>query len=53
MQGATAEEMGVLEKFMKESVISVTTQRYRLDPAQSYVNAETKAQDPAFWAKKP
>lgn len=53
MQGATAEEMGVLEKFMKESVISVSTQRYRLDPGQSYVNAETKAQDPAFWAKKP
>ncbi|HEX9188188.1 MAG TPA: hypothetical protein VGB87_14005 [Vicinamibacteria bacterium] len=53
MKGATAEETGVLEKFMKESVISVSTQRYRLDPGQSYVNAETKAQDPAFWAKKP
>jgi len=53
MKGATAEEMGVLEKFMKESVISVSTQRYRLDPVQSYVNAETKAQDPAFWSKRP
>jgi len=52
MKGATAEEMGVLGKFMKESVINVSTNRYRLDPGQSYVNAETKAQDPAFWAKK-
>ena len=42
----------MLGKFMKESVISVSTNRYRLDPGQSYVNAETKAQDPAFWSKK-
>ncbi len=53
MKGATAEEMGVLGTFMKESVINVSTNRYRLDPGQSYVNAETKAKDPAFWAKKP
>jgi hypothetical protein len=49
-----AEEMGVLGKFMKESVFSVSTNRYRVDPGQSYVNAETKSKDPAFWsAKKP
>ena len=53
MKGATADEMGVLGKFMKESVISSSTNRYRLDPVQSYVNAETKAKDPAFWSKKP
>jgi hypothetical protein len=52
MKGATPEEMGVLGKFMKESVLNASTNRYRLDPVQSYVNAETKAQDPAFWAKK-
>ena len=52
MKGATPEEMGVLGKFMKESVLNVSTNRYRLDPGQSYVNAETKAMDPAFWAKK-
>jgi hypothetical protein len=52
MKGATPDEMAVLGKFMKESVISVTTNRYRLDPVQSYVNAETKAQDPAFWNPK-
>lgn len=52
MKGATAEEMGVLGKFMRESVITVSTQRYRLDPKQSYVDAATKAKDPAFWGKK-
>jgi hypothetical protein len=52
MKGMTPEEMGVLGKFMKESVLNVSTNRYRLDPGQSYVNAETKAMDPAFWAKK-
>jgi len=53
MKGATPEEMDVLGKFMKDSVISVSTNRYRVDPGQSYVNAETRAKDAAFWAKKP
>ena len=54
MKGATAEEMGVLDKFMKESVLNVSTNRYRLDPKQSYVDAATKGKDLAFWtAKKP
>ena len=52
MKNASAEEMTVLGKFMKDSVLSVSTNRYRLDPGQSYVNAETKAQDPAFWSAK-
>jgi hypothetical protein len=52
-KGMTAEEAATLGRFMKESVISVTTQRYRVEPAMSYVDAATKAKDPAFWAKKP
>jgi hypothetical protein len=52
MKGATAEEMAVLGKFMKESVFSMSTNRYRLDPKQSYVDAATKAKDPAFWGPK-
>lgn len=52
MKAATPEEMGVLEKFMKESVLSITSNRYRLDPKQSFVDAATKAKDPAFWNKK-
>jgi hypothetical protein len=53
MKGATPEEMGVLGKFMKESVVDVSTNRYRVDPGQSYVDAATKAKDPAFWSRKP
>ncbi len=52
MKGATAEEAGVLGKFMKESVLNMVTNRYRVDPKQSYVDAATKAKDPAFWNKK-
>ncbi len=52
MKGATAQEMTVLTKFMKESVAKVATNRYRLDPKQSYVDAATKAKDPAFWNPK-
>lgn len=52
MKGATAEEMATLDKFMKESVLSVATNRYRLDPRQSFVDAATKAKDPAFWSPK-
>jgi hypothetical protein len=52
-KGMTAEEGATLGKFMKESVISVTTQRYRVEPGMSYVDAATKAKDPAFWAKEP
>jgi hypothetical protein len=52
MKNASAEEMTVLGKFMKESVINVSTNRYRLDPKQSYVDAATKAKDPAFWTPK-
>jgi hypothetical protein len=33
-------------------VLSITSNRFRLDPKQSYVDAATKAKDPAFWSKK-
>jgi len=52
MKGATAEEMAALGSFMKDSVLNVSTNRYRLDPKQSYVDAATKAKDPAFWSPK-
>ena len=52
MKGATADEGAVLQKFMLEGVINVETQRFRVDPVQSYVPKETRAQDPAFWMPK-
>lgn len=42
----------IFDKFFKESVISLTSNNYRLDASMSYVLAETKATDPAFWNKK-
>jgi hypothetical protein len=50
-KGATAEEQAVLGKFMKEGVLGSTTQRFRVDPAMSYVDAATRAKDP-FWSVK-
>ena len=49
MQAMTPEETALFEKFFRESVISMVTNKYRLNPAMSYVSAETKATDPAFW----
>ncbi len=51
-EGVTEEEGATLTKFMREGVASVITNRYRLDPGQSYVNAETRAADPDFWEPK-
>ncbi len=52
MKGFTAEEGAALEKFSKESSLSTETNRFRLDPAQSYVSKETRATDAAFWMPK-
>jgi hypothetical protein len=52
-KGMTAEETAALDKFMKEGLLSTVTQRFRVEPAMSYVDAATKAKDPAFWSKKP
>ena len=52
MRAFTAEEGAALEKFSKESSLSTETNRFRLDPMQSYVAKETRASDPAFWTPK-
>lgn len=52
MKGANTEEGTALQKFMLEGVVNVETQRFRVDPVQSYVPKETRAQDPAFWMPK-
>lgn len=49
MQKATAEEMAGFETFFQQSVISMVSNKFRLSPSMSYVSAETKATDPAFW----
>lgn len=49
----TAEESATLGKFMREGVLNTVTQRFRVEPAMSYVDAATKAKDPEFWNRKP
>ena len=51
MKAANQEEGAVLGKFMAESVLSIESQRFRLDPRQSYVSKEVRDTDPAFWKK--
>lgn len=52
MKAATADEGTLLQKFLSEGVITVETQRFRLDPVQTYVSKEVRASDPAFWMPK-
>lgn len=51
-RGFSAEEGAMLDKWSKEGMINSETQRFRLDPGQSYVDDATKAKDPAFWAPR-
>jgi len=52
MEGITPEEGATFEKFFREAIVSMVSNKYRLDAGMSYVSAETKATDPAFWNKK-
>lgn len=45
-------ELATMTKFFKEGLFGTTTQRFRVDPAMSYVDAATTAKDPAFWGSK-
>ncbi len=51
-QGATDEEKALISGFMSEGVIELETNRYEIDPKQSYVAEATKAIDPEFWNSK-
>jgi len=53
MQGATAEERAALQKFSTDGMLNAETNRFRLDPQQSYVSREVRATDPAFWGPAP
>lgn len=52
MRGATPAEMAALQKLSTDGLINSETQRFRVDPGQSYVAAETRAADPEFWTPK-
>jgi hypothetical protein len=52
MKRASQEERNTLEKFSAEGLVNTETQRFRVDPAMSYVPKEIRASDPAFWMPK-
>ena len=53
MQSANATEQAALQKFSTDATLSWETNRYRLDPKQSYVSREVRATDSAFWGPMP
>jgi hypothetical protein len=53
MQGATPAEQAALQKFSTDGMINAETNRFRIDPKQSYVSREVRATDPAFWGTMP
>jgi hypothetical protein len=53
MGSATPAEMAALDKFSKEGTMNWETNRFRLDPRQSYVSRDVRASDPAFWGAMP
>lgn len=52
MQGLTPEETATMQKFSTEALINSETNRFALNPTMSYVAAETRATDVAFWMPK-
>jgi hypothetical protein len=48
-QSFTPDELATMNRFLTEGLITSETNRFRLDPGMSYVSAETRATDPAFW----
>lgn len=46
----TPEELSTLQKFAATGMINAETQRFRLDPSQSYVDNATKQKDKEFWS---
>lgn len=55
MKAFNEQDQKVFQKFFNEAVITSDTQRFELNPQMSYVSAEVRASDPAFWMprKKP
>ena len=53
MRAASDSEQAALHKYSTDAALSWETNRFRLDPRQSYVSRETRATDPTFWGTMP
>ena len=51
-EAATAEEKATIRNAMREAVAEEETNRFTVDPLQSFVPKETRAKDPEFWSPK-
>jgi hypothetical protein len=51
-KGLTYDERSTLQKFFADGTLTSFSNRFRLDPRQSYVPPETRQKDPAFWMPK-
>jgi hypothetical protein len=52
-KGLTYDERSAVQKLFADGTVSSWTNRFRLDPSQSYVTMETRQKDPAFWMPRP
>jgi hypothetical protein len=52
MQSASPKDMAILQKSSSDDIQNIISNRFRVSPGMSYVAAETKAKDPAFWNKR-
>jgi hypothetical protein len=52
MQGFTPDELATMQKFSTDALLSQENNRFALNPTMSYVAAETRATDAAFWMPK-
>jgi hypothetical protein len=51
-KSVTPAEKDIFKKFDTEALVSAESNKFRLDPSMSYVSADAKAADPAFWSKR-
>lgn len=52
MRAMSSSDVATLGKLWTDALISSETNRYRLDPGQSYVSRETRMADAEFWMPK-
>ncbi|HET7294064.1 MAG TPA: hypothetical protein VFM88_16680 [Vicinamibacteria bacterium] len=51
--GLSYDERNAVQKAFADGAVTSWSNRFRLDPVQSYVPMETRQKDPAFWMPKP
>jgi hypothetical protein len=50
-EGVSPKDMAILQKTMKDDILNIVSNRFQVSAGMSYVSADAKAMDPAFWNK--